>query len=156
MRDTRRQRQHLSGPRISALGVGVGQDVFHRGVRNPFQVARDALATNATRAAAHRTAATPAERDDPASADVDVFLVSSRVLGEDVWLAPHEVRAERLERELRAEGDRRLVFTVDELLPLADMLEADRRALLAALARIKRTMPGAILERVTPAETADA
>ncbi len=81
--------------------------------------------------------------------DVDAFLVNSRVLGESVWLAPDDAIADRLEHEPAAGGDRRLVFTVAELLPLAAMLEADRRTLLAALARIKHAMPGATLESVT-------
>lgn len=79
----------------------------------------------------------------------DAFLVSSRVLGESVWLTADDATAERLARELAVEGDSRLVFTAVELLPLAEMLEADRRVLLAVLVRIKRAIPGAILEAVT-------
>jgi hypothetical protein len=76
--------------------------------------------------------------------------ICSRLLPDQpVWLVQTDADAATLEAELVAEGEPRpVVFTVGEVQPLATMLEADRRALLAALVRIKRAMPGATLEAV--------
>jgi hypothetical protein len=91
---------------------------------------------------------------DPAFADVDAYLIKSRLLGETLWMAPDDATAVRLEGELAAEGDHRLVFTVAEVVAVAGMLDADRRTVLAAVVRIKRAMPGAVLDCVTPPDEA--
>jgi hypothetical protein len=73
------------------------------------------------------------------------LLINSRVLGEAVWLVEDDAHAEELERELAAEGDHRLVFTLAEVGAMAGMLAADMRALV----HIKRHLPGSRVDAVT-------
>lgn len=71
--------------------------------------------------------------------------VYSRLLGDSVWLVEDERHADELERELAAEGDRRLVFTVGEVLAIEGMLRGDLEAVLA----VKRHLPGARIDSIT-------
>jgi hypothetical protein len=52
-----------------------------------------------------------------------------------------------------AEGDQRPVFCVAEMMRLADMAVADQKSACAALARVKRAVPGA---QLVVAEALDA
>jgi len=65
--------------------------------------------------------------------------VASRVLGQDVWLAPDDACAEALERDLEAEGASTLVFTLAEVFAMQAMLAADMRT----VAKLKRMLVGA-------------
>lgn len=67
--------------------------------------------------------------------------VRSRILDAEVWIVRTTADAEQLE----AEGsDGLMIFTVDELLAMADMAEAD----LKKLVQVKRYFKGAVIESV--------
>src|SRR5437867_5596564 len=59
----------------------------------------------------------------------------SRLIGEEVWLVDTDADARAFEAELQAEGDQRPVFSVAEMMRLADMAVADQKTACAALAR---------------------
>jgi thiamine monophosphate kinase len=61
-----------------------------------------------------------------------------------VWLASDEAAAERLERELAAGGDHRLIFTIAEVEAMRGMLAADMQTLV----NIKHRLPGSHLDHV--------
>ncbi|MBI3767007.1 MAG: hypothetical protein HY271_00770 [Deltaproteobacteria bacterium] len=106
----------------------------------------------ATTGAAALSAAPTPERDR-AFADIDAYLVESRVLGEAVWLTSDDATAERLERELAVERDTRLVFSLAEVEAMCGMLAADMQT----LAAIKRRLRGSRIDHVTLREgNADA
>lgn len=94
--------------------------------------------------AAPATKATKATKGGDLAEGGPPFLVYSRVLGEHVWLCEDEAHAEDLARELEAEGDHRLIFTVAEVLAMRGMLAADMQT----LARIKRLFPGSRIDAV--------
>jgi TubC N-terminal docking domain len=74
--------------------------------------------------------------------------IYSKVLDAELWIAPDEEAARRLEEELRTEGSSLAVVTAAEALVLGKMAEADAREVFRALAKIQHVMPGARLREV--------
>lgn len=74
--------------------------------------------------------------------------IFSRVLGVECWIVETDADAGRLETELKAKGDARVVLTADEAMILGKMAENDARELFAALGTVQRVMPGSRLRSV--------
>lgn len=86
-------------------------------------------------------AASRAYADRRREASVRIF---SKVLGAELWIAPDEQAAAELQRE----GVTLPVLLPAEAMILGRMAESDARALLAALAKIQRVIPGSRLRSV--------
>lgn len=72
--------------------------------------------------------------------------IYSRLLDAEAWIVFDDEAAAALRRD----GVNCLVIFAEEAEVLAGMANADARALLDALAKVQRTMPGARLRRVLP------
>jgi len=75
----------------------------------------------------------------------DAILISSRLLGQEVWLVESDTVAAELARKLEHEQGRRPIFTLAEVERLQGMAEAD----LLTIARVKRHFPGSGVQSVT-------
>ncbi len=76
----------------------------------------------------------------------------SRILDQEIWLVEDD--AEAFVDQLRWEGDARPVFTVAEVLILENMLEADAREILRALAKSRSISSGPSMHPVSRSEDA--
>jgi hypothetical protein len=92
-----------------------------------YQAVRDAH--EATTEVAIRSAMEAALAAHDRAHGADAVRIYARLLDTELWIAPDEQTATDLERELRAEGDYRIVLTPGEAEIIAGMAETDAREL---------------------------
>jgi hypothetical protein len=99
--------------------------------------------------------ASEARREPRAEPQPAASRVYFRTLDSEVWLTADD-DAERLEAQLRAEGDGRPVIRASELCRFAELVAADARAAVRAALAVMREFPGSRLRHPGPEATFDA